>query len=69
MSHQNAGGVCSKCHLDVSQPRQYDCILCHETTTSVNRAKVDQIHIVDKKIPGYSYGNAACYHCHPTGRH
>ncbi len=69
MSHRTAGGICAKCHLDVSQPRKFDCILCHETTTSVNRAKVDKIHIVDKKVAGYVYSNEACYRCHPTGQH
>jgi len=67
MNHRNAGGICSKCHLDVTQPRTFDCILCHEAN-GLGKTKVDQIHIVDKKVRGYTYGNNACYSCHPTGR-
>jgi hypothetical protein len=67
MNHRNAGGICANCHLDVTQPRNFDCILCHERN-GLGKTKVDQIHLVDKKVRGYTYGNQACYSCHPTGR-
>ena len=66
MNHRGVNGVCAKCHFDLTTPRMFDCIICHEGTSSVNKAKVDQIHL--GKVRGYTYGNDACYRCHPTGR-
>jgi len=51
----------------VTQPRNFDCIICHEAN-GLGKTKVDQIHLVDKKVRGYTYSNSACYQCHPTGR-
>ena len=51
---------CSRCHLDRSNYRVFSCTVCHERTTT------DSHH---RQVNGYRYDSAACYACHPNGRH
>ena len=50
--------VCADCHINQSNYKAFECILCHEHS---NKAKVDNDH---KGRTGYSYVSTACYQCH-----
>ena len=61
-NHGNAR-ACADCHKTANNYRAFECILCHEHS---NKTDVDGKH---KGVGGYAYTSAACYQCHPRGRH
>ena len=52
---------CRECHQVPTNYAVVSCIHCHEH----NKTKADDKH---KEVAGYSYTNAACISCHPTGK-
>ena len=52
--------TCAQCHTTPNNFTQFSCTTCHE------RAKTDSDHRGEN---GYRYDSAACYSCHPNGRH
>ncbi|MCC6771124.1 MAG: hypothetical protein IT360_07910 [Gemmatimonadaceae bacterium] len=61
--HKGKWNTCADCHINPSNYKQFECILCHEHS---NKSKVDNDHKGEK---GYSYTSIACYQCHPRGTH
>jgi hypothetical protein len=59
--HRTVWSRCSECHVNASNFRVFECILCHQHS---NRAQVDSNH---SGVSGYSYSSARCYACHPRG--
>ncbi len=59
--HRQAWTSCADCHVNSSNYKQFECILCHQHN---NKTKVDADHRGQR---GYSYNSAACYQCHPRG--
>ncbi|MEW6510542.1 MAG: hypothetical protein AB1428_06225 [Bacteroidota bacterium] len=55
--------LCTDCHTVPTDYSLFSCIDCHAHS---DKAKVDAKHVGKS---GYSYTSAACYRCHPTGRH
>jgi len=60
--HKGKWNVCSDCHTVPSNYAVFSCINCHEH----NKTKMDSEH---QGVQGYVYQSAACYDCHPDGRH
>ena len=60
--HRGEWSSCSECHVNPSNYKVFECILCHAHS---NKAEVDNRHRGEN---GYSYTSAACYRCHPSGR-
>jgi len=52
---------CIECHVDVTNAKVFECILCHEH----NQTKMDEKH---KEVQGYFFQSTACYDCHPNGK-
>ena len=52
--------TCAQCHTTPNNFTQFSCTTCHE------RGKTDSDHRGEN---GYRYDSAACYSCHPNGRH
>lgn len=50
---------CETCHTARQNFAQFSCTTCHGRDT-------DREH---RGVGGYRYDSAACYSCHPTGRH
>ncbi len=59
--HRGAWSSCAECHVNPSDYRQFECILCHAHS---NRSQVDSKH---REVRGYQYVSSACYRCHPRG--
>jgi hypothetical protein len=57
-SHEGQWNECIECHTDLSDYSQFTCIGCH-----VN-PETDESHV---DVGGYTYNDAACLVCHPTG--
>ena len=51
---------CAQCHTTANVFTQFSCTVCH------GRSETDGHH---KGVGGYRYDSAACYACHPNGRH
>jgi hypothetical protein len=51
---------CAECHTTPSNYTQFSCTVCH------SRSETDGHH---REVGGYRYDSAACYACHPNGRH
>jgi hypothetical protein len=51
---------CAQCHTTPNVFTQFNCTTCHA------RGETDGHH---RGINGYRYDSAACYSCHPNGRH
>jgi hypothetical protein len=51
---------CAQCHTTQNNFAQFSCTVCHA------RSETDSHH---RQIAGYRYDSAACYSCHPNGRH
>ncbi len=62
-THRGKWSACADCHVAPANYAVFECILCHEHS---NRSEVDNKH---RGEPGYAYNSAACYRCHPDGRH
>lgn len=56
-SGRHAGVACSECH-QTSDYRVFNCLGCHERTTTTSR---------HSDVSGFSYTSTACYACHPRG--
>jgi len=52
--------TCAQCHTTPNNVTQFSCTTCHE------RGKTDRDHQGEN---GYRYDSAACYACHPNGKH
>lgn len=59
--HKGKWSTCADCHINPSNYKAFECILCHEHS---NKTKVDNDH---KGKSGYQYSSASCYSCHPRG--
>ncbi len=62
-THRGKWSACVDCHVSPANYTAFECILCHEHS---NRSEVDRDHQGES---GYAYNSAACYRCHPDGRH
>jgi len=53
---------CNECHLDRNNASIWSCTHCHEHA---------QVRMADKhrEVNNYQWLSAACYQCHPQGRH
>jgi len=60
--HNGTWSSCATCHTDPTSRAVFSCLTCHEHA----QAQMDEKH---REVQGYSYTSAACYSCHPTGRH
>jgi hypothetical protein len=60
--HNGRWSSCATCHTDPSSRAVFTCLTCHEHA----QAQMDDKH---REVQGYSYTSAACYTCHPDGRH
>jgi hypothetical protein len=56
--HQGKWQTCATCHVNATNYKIFECILCHEHSQTIMDAK----HI---NRPGYQYNSQACYNCHP----
>ena len=61
-THRGKWTSCSECHVNSSNYRAFECVLCHEHS---NKKEVDDKH---KGVTGYVYASASCYSCHRNGR-
>ena len=61
-AHSGTWSACATCHTDPSNRAVFSCLTCHEHS----QAQMDDKH---REAQGYSYTSAACYSCHPDGRH
>ena len=52
--------TCSQCHTTTNNFKVFACTACHD------RTKTDSKH---RSVNGYRYDSAACYACHPNGKH
>jgi hypothetical protein len=52
--------ACAECHTTPNNYAQFSCTACHA------RGETDSHH---REVGGYRYDSAACYSCHPNGRH
>ena len=59
-AHRNL--ACFDCHNNPGNRAQFSCIDCHEHRQSEMNSKHNE-------VGGYTYNSAACYSCHPNGRH
>lgn len=59
-AHRNL--ACAECHVTPSNYAHFECILCHEH----NQADMANDH---EGRDNYQWVSAACYACHPDGRH
>jgi hypothetical protein len=62
-THRGRWSDCSDCHVNPSAYQEFSCLGCHPHS---DRAETDGHH---QGISGYRYDSAACYSCHPQGRH
>ncbi|MEZ5988779.1 MAG: hypothetical protein R3F30_06595 [Planctomycetota bacterium] len=53
---------CTTCHTNATNYKVFDCTVCHEHSQS----QMDPKH---KEVRNYRFDSAACYQCHPNGRH
>jgi hypothetical protein len=60
-AHRGRWSSCSDCHVNASNYRAFECILCHAHA----KASTDSHH---REVGGYQYSSPACYRCHPRGR-
>ena len=58
ISHGNANGVCSTCHINSNDYSIFQCTNCHQ------KASTDGNH---QGIKGYVYNSINCYQCHQSG--
>jgi hypothetical protein len=61
-SHAGKWTSCTDCHTNSSNYAVFSCINCH----AHEKAETDKDH---HSVRGYTYDSAACYSCHPTGKH
>ncbi|TSA28483.1 MAG: hypothetical protein D4R68_03915, partial [Ignavibacteriales bacterium] len=59
-SHNGKWNICSDCHIDPANYKNFECINCH----SHAKADTDSKHA---GVNGYSYQSRSCYACHPRG--
>ena len=59
--HRGKWSRCSDCHINATNYKVFECILCHEHN---NKTKVDNDH---KGKSGYQYVSVKCLACHPKG--
>ncbi|KAA3613157.1 MAG: hypothetical protein D8M58_12680 [Calditrichaeota bacterium] len=58
--HREEWDLCSDCHVDANDFKQFECINCHEHRQS----EMDDKH---KEEKDYVWESQACYTCHPNG--
>ncbi|MGE5424047.1 MAG: hypothetical protein ACM3N9_01715 [Syntrophothermus sp.] len=58
--HAGTWNLCSDCHTNASNYKQFTCVDCHDH----NQPKTDAEHV---QVGGYSFSSPACFACHPTG--
>ncbi|MDZ7359382.1 MAG: hypothetical protein ONB46_01470 [candidate division KSB1 bacterium] len=56
--HRGKWQTCATCHVNATNYKVFECILCHEH----NQTKMDDKH---RNKQGYQYNSQACYKCHP----
>lgn len=56
--HRGKWQTCATCHVNASNYKVFECILCHEH----DRTSMDDKH---RGRTGYQYNSQACYNCHP----
>jgi hypothetical protein len=56
--HRGKWQNCATCHVNPSNYKVFECILCHEH----NQTSMDSKH---QNKQGYQYNSQACYNCHP----
>jgi hypothetical protein len=62
-AHRSVWGTnCGTCHGNPGNYKAFECVNCHQHAKS----ETDKDH---SKVSGYSYTSAACYRCHPQGKH
>lgn len=61
-AHAGKWDNCADCHINPTNFASFECINCHEH----NQTDMDNKH---SQVNNYQYGSAACYGCHPQGRH
>ncbi|MEW6051773.1 MAG: cytochrome c3 family protein [Candidatus Zixiibacteriota bacterium] len=61
-AHNGKWTLCSECHVNPANFAVFECINCHEH----NQTTMDAKH---SGVSNYQYLSAACYNCHPRGRH
>ncbi|MBL8982717.1 MAG: hypothetical protein JNL26_11075, partial [Gemmatimonadetes bacterium] len=59
--HRGKWSRCSDCHVNATNYKVFECILCHEHN---NKTQVDNDH---KGKSGYQYLSVKCLACHPKG--
>ena len=60
ITHGNANGVCSTCHLNSNDYSQFQCTGCHGNNNAAN------FH--HDNVSGYVYNSINCYQCHQNGQ-
>jgi hypothetical protein len=61
-AHREKWDTCNECHTDPNNRKLFTCFTCHEH----NQQEMDSKHRDERD---YVYDSAACYDCHPQGRH
>jgi predicted CXXCH cytochrome family protein len=56
--HRGKWQTCATCHVNATNYKVFECILCHEH----NQTKMDDKH---RNKQNYQYNSQACYNCHP----
>ncbi len=59
-SHKGKWNLCSECHINQTNYKNFECINCHEH----NKNDMDSKH---NGINGYTYQSRTCFACHPQG--
>jgi Zn finger protein HypA/HybF involved in hydrogenase expression len=62
-THNNRWDQCADCHTNPANFAAFTCLSCHPHD---DRTETDGHH---SGTSGYRYDSAACYDCHPRGRH
>jgi NMD protein affecting ribosome stability and mRNA decay len=58
-THGNAGGVCSTCHITMTNLAIFQCTGCHGNNNAAN--------FQHPNVSGYVYNSSNCYQCHAGG--
>ncbi len=60
ITHGNANGVCSTCHINSNNYAIFQCTGCHGGNNANN--------FQHDNVPGYVYNSINCYQCHQSGQ-
>lgn len=60
-AHRGKWDTCAECHVNNTNYKVFECVLCHEH----NQSSMNSKH---QEVRNYQFSSAACYDCHPRGK-